>query len=55
MREPVLFKEVTDKELDVVNNIKHDISQYVDDLTNSVGGESLSDIKNYITQFIKLL
>ena len=55
MDDTKLYKEITDTELEKTNKIEHDVSNYVDNSTNSIGGESLEDIKRYTEQYMRLV
>ena len=50
MDDTKLYKEITGDNLEKTNNIEHDISNYVDDSTNGIGGDSLEDVGNYTEQ-----
>ena len=55
MREPEFFREITGNELEVIKDVGHDVSQYVDDSTNSIGTRSLKEMEKYVKQFLNLL
>ena len=55
MREPEFFKEVTKKELKQVEEVGHEVSQYVDDSTNCIGTATMNDMKTYTEQYLNLL
>ena len=55
LRNPTDYELTTQEKLRGHRNISHDTSQYIDNSTNSIGGDSISGLINYTEDFFKLL
>ena len=55
MKSVEIYKEITGEDHRIVDNIKHDVSNFVDNSTNSIGGNDLMDIKEYTENYMKLV
>ena len=43
---------MTGESLEIYKSIKHDVVNFVDDSSNSIGGDTLNDVKKYTEKFI---
>ena len=55
MKTPTDYECITREKLRHHKNIKHDIVQYVDDSNNSIGANTVKEIKDYTEYYFSLL
>merc|ERR1711954_333079 len=57
MKNPVLYKEIVGEDMppNTPSQIEHDTTNYVDDSSNSIGGNSIEDIKSYTETYMILI
>ena len=55
MRDDRVFSQITLKTLNNQEDITHNVSQYVDNLTDSIGGKSLKEVVQYTEDYMRLL
>ena len=55
MKHPTDYKVITQKKLRKHSNIEHNICQYVDNSTNSIGRENIKELVWYTKDYFKLL
>ena len=55
MKDAVLYEEITGEEAIECEETEHDVNQYVEDRTNTIGAPSLKVMKDYIEKYMVLL
>ena len=55
MRSRELYKNITGDDLEIVRNIYHKVTNFVDDFNSVIGANSKEDLTKYIIQYFKLL
>merc|ERR1711954_520962 len=57
MKNPVLYKEIVGEDMppNTPSQIEHDTTNYVDDSSNSIGGNSIEEIKSYTGTYMSLI
>ena len=55
MHKPSIFEEITGEKTIINKNIKHDVSQFVDDLTYSIGAGWVEELKWCVESYMSLL
>ena len=55
MNNPELYKRITGEELEIVENIYHKVTNFVDDLNSVIGSNNKEDLTKNMNQYFKLL